>query len=116
MAEVELEIEDNFVTEMTLCHDEKFLVCAHNNGLVTIISTEDMAVVSTSAPFEEVHGAIETFSNLKRINPEFVNIFEKLIFASTQGLFVAMITIEGNLQIADEVYFKDCNVTNAQVI
>ena len=97
LSEIELEIEDNFVTEMTLCHDEKFLVCAHNNGLVSVISTEDMTVVSTSAPFEEVHGAIETFSNLKRINPEFVNIFEKLIFASTQGLFVAMITTEGDL-------------------
>ena len=68
---------------MVLCHDEKFLVCTHQNGLVTVISTEDMAVVSTSAPFEDVHGTIENFSNLKRINPEFVNIFEKLVFAST---------------------------------
>ena len=116
LSEIELEIEDNIVTEMTLCHDEKFLVCAHNNGLVSVISTEDMTVVSTSAPFEEVHGNIENFSNLKRINPEFVNIFEKLIFASNQGLFVAMITTEGDLQTADEVYFKGCNVTNAEVI
>jgi hypothetical protein len=67
---------------MKLCHEERFLVCAHNSGLVTVINTEDMAVISTSAPFEDVHGTIDHFSNLKRINPEFVNIFEKLVFGS----------------------------------
>ena len=116
IAELELEIEDNFVTEMVLCHNEQFLVCTHNNGLVTVIRTEDMSLVSTSAPFEETHGTIENFSNLKRINPEFVKIFEKLIFASTQGLFVAMITAEGEIQTADEAYFKGCNVTNCEII
>lgn len=116
LSELELEIEDNFVTEMVLCHGEKFLVCTHTNGLVSVINTEEMALVSTSAPFEEAHGVIDNFSNLKRINPEFVNIFEKLIFASTQGLFVAMITQDGELQRAEEVFFQGCNVTNAEII
>lgn len=82
ISEIELELEDNFVVDMKLCHEERFLVCAHNSGLVTVINTEDMAVISTSAPFEDVHGTIDHFSNLKRINPEFVNIFEKLVFGS----------------------------------
>jgi len=42
-----------------------------------------MSVVSTSAPFEEAHGQIENFSNLKLVINEFNNMFEKLVFAST---------------------------------
>ena len=54
---------------MVLCHDNKLLVCAHTNGLVTIINTENMSVISTSAPFEEKYGAIDSLSNIKRIEP-----------------------------------------------
>ena len=67
---MELDIEDKFVTEMVLCHDNKLLVCAHTNGLVTIINTESMTVISTSVPFEEKYGAIDNLSNIKRIEPE----------------------------------------------
>ena len=71
------------MTEMVLCHNEQFLVCTHNNGLVSVIRTEDMSLVSTSTPFEEIHGMIENFNNLKKIETEFANIFEKLVIAST---------------------------------
>ena len=83
IAEIQLEIEDNFVTEMVLCHNEQFLVCTHSNGLVSVIKTEDMSLVSTSTPFEEIYGTIENFNNLKKIYTEFANIFEKLVVAST---------------------------------
>ena len=68
---------------MVLCHNEKFLVCSHSQGLVSVINTEDMSLVSTSAPFEEAHGQIENFTNLKLVVNEFNNMFEKLVFAST---------------------------------
>ena len=68
---------------MVLCHNEKFLVCSHRQGFVSVINTEDMSLVSTSAPFEEVHGQIENFTNLKLVKNEFNNMFEKLVFAST---------------------------------
>ena len=47
--------------------------------------------ISTS---DEIQRVIDNFGNLKRINPEFLNIFEKQIVASAQGkgLFLAMIT------------------------
>ena len=105
LAEIELEIEDNFVTEMVLCHDDRLLVCAHTNGLITVINTEDMSVVATSAPFEEAYGTIDNFCNIKRIKPESAELYENIIFASTQGLFVGMLMQTGEIVISDRTYF-----------
>ena len=35
---------------MVLCHDGKFLVCAHNEGMITIVNTDDMTFY-TDTPF-----------------------------------------------------------------
>ena len=71
---------------------------------------------STTAPLEEVHGKIESIWGVKRIDVEFVSIFEKLIFNTTNGLFSGMITADGEIQVTDDAFFKDCNVTNACII
>ena len=112
---IELEVADNIVTEMVLCHNEQFLVCVHQAGLITVVNTEDMSF-STSAPFEEVHGKVESIWGVKRIDVEFVSIFEKLIFNTTNGLFSGMITADGEIQATEDAFFKDCNVTNACII
>jgi len=35
------QVQDSMVSSMVLCHNEKFLVCTHRFGLITIINTED---------------------------------------------------------------------------
>ena len=112
---IELEIEDNIVNEMILCHDEQWLVCVHNGGLITIVKTEDMSF-TTVQPFEETHGSIENIYGVKKIDVEFVAIFEKLVINTSKGLYTCMITAEGELQTEEAVFFKDSNVTNACLI
>ena len=103
MHAIELEIQDNIVTEMVLCHDEKWLICAHSQGMVTFINTEDMSF-NTLTPFEEEHGHIESIYGVKRIDVEFVAIFEKLIFNTSNGIYTGVITSDGQFQTAD-VFF-----------
>lgn len=43
IAVVELSIKDNMVNQMALCHNEKYLVCTHKEGMITIVNTEDMS-------------------------------------------------------------------------
>jgi len=50
MGTIELEIEDNFIGEMVLCFEEKLLVCPHQQGMITIVNTEDMNF-NTITPF-----------------------------------------------------------------
>ena len=75
-----------------------------------------MSVTFCGAPLEEVHGHIESIWGVKKIDVEFVSIFEKLIFNTTNGLFIGMITAEGEFQPTEDAYFKDCNVTNVCII
>ena len=91
---------------MVLCHDDKLLVCAHYNGLITVINTEEMSVVSTSAPFEEAHGTIDNFCNIKKIKPETASgLYENIVFASSKGLLIGMLMQTGEVQISDRTYF-----------
>ena len=48
------EVQDSIVSSMVLCHNEKFLVCTHRAGLITIINTEDFSF--TTGAFLEQHG------------------------------------------------------------
>ena len=76
-----------------------------------------MSLISTSAPFEEAHGTIDNFCNLKKIKTATAaGLYENIVFASTQGLFVGMLMQTGEIQISDRTYFKGLNVTNCEVM
>ena len=115
MNAIELEISDNIISEMVLCHDEKWLVCAHAEGMVTIVNTEDMSY-NTITPFAEEQGHIDSIWGVRKIEVEFIAMFEKLVFHTSNGLYIAMLTNEGEMQATDDVFFKDNNVTNTAII
>ena len=96
---------------MVLCHDEKWLVCCHNEGKITILNTQDMTSKSIS-PF----GYIDNMWGLNLIPMPFNQLMEKFTFCTSDGLQIGMITAEGEFQTCDESFFKSCNVTNAQII
>lgn len=45
-----------------------------------------------------------------------IEIFEKLVIYTTSGIYTVTITAAGEFQSSDDVFFKDCNVTNAEII
>ena len=45
---IELEIEDNIVSEIVLFHDEKWAICTHQSGMITVVNAEDMSYKTTS--------------------------------------------------------------------
>ena len=96
----ELPIEDNIVSEMVLCHNGKWLVCTHRQGMITIVNTEDMTC-NTSTPL----GVMESIWGLVEIPMEFVSIFEKIAFYTSNGLYIGMITAEGEFQTCEDVFF-----------
>ena len=39
---IALELEENIVSQILLFHNEKWLVCTHQDGYITVVNTEDM--------------------------------------------------------------------------
>ena len=79
--------------------------------MITILNTADMTF-STGSPL----GFIESIWGVVKIEVESVQLFEKLVFYTSNGLYTGMLTSEGEFQSSENVYFKDCNVTNAAII
>ena len=79
--------------------------------MITIVNTEDMTA-NTSTPL----GVMESIWGLVAIPMEFVSIFDKIAFYTSNGLYIGMITAEGEFQTCEDVFFQGCDVTNAQII
>ena len=60
---IALDIEENMIGGMALAHGGKYLICTHQQGLITIINTEDYTL-QTVTPFGE---DLENIWNVKAI-------------------------------------------------
>merc|ERR1712029_71467 len=98
---------------MVLCFDEKYLVCSHPDGMITIVNTEDMSF--ESAPMlEELHGKIDHIGGITKIVNECVVLFEKLVFITNNGVYTGNLTNDGTLQVDEDAHFVGCNVSNIE--
>ena len=44
MQKIEVELDECMMQGMSLAHGEKFLICAHQQGYVTVVNLEDYSV------------------------------------------------------------------------
>ena len=103
-------LEENMIYGMALCHNEKWLVVTHQCGFISVVNTEDMTFKSVEplGYLDNIWGCCIVEQPDKEI--------EKLAFYTSQGLHTASLTMQGELQKSDEVFFVDHNVTNAEIV
>ena len=95
---------------MVFCHNEKYIICTHRFGLITIINTEDYSF--TTGAYLEQHGQFDHIHGVTKIVNEFVVLFERLVFSTSRGLYVANLTPDGILQPEEDGHCKECNITH----
>ena len=59
---------------------------------------------------------METIWGLVEIPLPFTSIIEKVAFYTSNGLYIGMVMAEGEIQRSPDVFFKDLDVTNAEII
>ena len=95
---------------MALAHGEKYLICAHQQGYVTVIDLEDFSV-QILQPF----GDIENIWDVMVIRNEFMPLIERLVFATSNGCYTATFSQDGVLEY-ECVFFEKSSVSNCDKV
>ena len=109
---ITLDIAELNFSDMSLCHDDRFIVCSYTGSIVTVINLETDEPTIVEDPF----GEVETIWATEIVPFKAEGEPQTVLMPSTRGLFLSIITEEGQFMYIMESHYPGSNVTNCVII
>ena len=97
---------------MKLAINHTFLIGCHTEGVVSVINPEAETATIIDSPF----GEMDSIWNVQIVPNRAEGEPEQTLMATTNGLYIAIVTEEGQFMYCMESFFKGSNVTNCVII
>ena len=100
-------------TDMSLVIENQFMVGSHVEGHITVINLETDTFELIESPF----GPIDSISGVEVFEPRPEDSPQTIFLPSTEGVYMAVITPDGNfIACMGEEYYPGVNVSNAVIL